>query len=275
MDWSKKEVELIVADYFEMLSLELSHKEYNKSAHRRVLARLLNNRDNSIEFKHQNISGVLAKMGLPFIKGYKPLFNFQQLLADEVALYLERHKRPFEKEFEKFADEKVDMPAKKINFNKILDKQPVKSKYKDPEPKYLPIKTNYLAKEQNNRNLGEKGESLVVDYEKWRLVKDGKDSLADKVDWVSKKLGDGMGYDILSKNNNGTDRYIEVKTTKLSKETPIFLSRNELSFATLKTKGFYLYRVFNFAENPQIFIKHGRYENYCKMMAQSYKGYFY
>lgn len=275
MDWSKKEVELIVADYFEMLNLELSHKAYNKTEHRRALGRLLPNRKNAFEFKHQNISGVLAKMGLPFIKGYKPLFNFQQLLADEVALYLEWHKAPFEREFRKFADEKVSIPAKKINFNKILDTKPVKSKYKDQEPKYLPIKTNYLEKEQNNRGLGENGESLVLDYERWRLIKAGKENLADKVDWVSKKYGDGMGYDILSKNNNGTDRYIEVKTTKLTKETPIFLSRNELSFAVLKAKDFYLYRVFNFTENPQLFIRHGKYEDHCKMIAQSYKGYFY
>jgi Domain of unknown function (DUF3883) len=275
MDWSKKEVELIVADYFQMLSLELSHKDYNKSEHRRALGRLLPNRVKSFEFKHRNISGVLAKMGLPFIKGYKPLFNFQQLLADKVASYLEGHKRAFEKEFEKFADEKAAMPAQKINFNKIVDSKPVISKYKDHEPKYLPIKINYLEKEQNNRGLGEEGESLVVAYERWRLIKAGKDSLADTIDWVSKRKGDGAGYDILSKNINGTDRYIEVKTTKLSKETPIYLSRNELSFASIKTKEFYLYRVFNFNEHPQIFIKHGRYEDYCKMIAQTYKGYFY
>ena len=142
------------------------------------------------------------------------------------------------------------------------------------EPSYKPIKTNFLEKEQNNRNLGEQGEALIIEFEKWRLQKAGKDNLADKIEWVSKDLGDGTGFDILSKNNNGTDRYIEVKTTKLTKETPIYFSRNEWMFAQLKERDFFLYRVFNFAENPQLFIKQGQYENFCKLQPQSFKGYF-
>ncbi|MFC0774272.1 DUF3883 domain-containing protein [Terrimonas alba] len=275
MDWSKEEVALIVADYFEMFNLELHNTKYNKAEHRRSLARLLNNRDKAIEFKHQNISGALAMMGLPFIKGYKPLFNYQQLLADEVAEYLQAHKFSFEKEFKKFADEKTEVPVKKIDFNKVVDSKPVKQKYVEREPKFIPIKTNYLEKEQHNRSLGEKGESFVIDYEKWRLNKAGKENLADKVEWISQKYGDGTGFDILSKNNNGTDRYIEVKTTKLTKETPIYLSSNEVKFAHKKAKDFYLYRVFNFADDPKLFIKHGHYDDFCKMVVQTYKGYFH
>lgn len=273
-DWTKEEVILIVADYFEMLNFELSHKSYNKSEHRRRLKKFLNDRDNSIEFKHQNISGVLAKMGLPFIKGYKPLFNYQQLLEDEVIQFLATNKSSLENEFKTFSDEYTSSPITKINFDKILETGPRKSKLKKREPSFLPIKINYLAKEQNNRLLGEKGEQLVIEYEKWRLSDSGKQNLADKIEWVSKNRGDGLGYDILSKNNNGTDRYIEVKTTKLSKETPIYLSNNELAFASIKAKDFYLYRLFNFIEKPQLFIKHGNYEKFCQLKPQSYKGFF-
>ncbi len=56
-DWSNQEVEATVADYFDMLDKELRHVEYNKTAHRRFLATLLNKRsDAAIERKHQNIS---------------------------------------------------------------------------------------------------------------------------------------------------------------------------------------------------------------------------
>lgn len=72
-DWSQKEVELIVATYFNMLALEIGQKPYNKTSFRQALHPMLNKRsEGSIEFKHQNISAVLANMGLPFIKGYKP-----------------------------------------------------------------------------------------------------------------------------------------------------------------------------------------------------------
>ncbi len=274
MNWTIEEVILIVQDYFEMFQLELDAVPYNKTTHRRKLAPLLNNRNNSIEFKHQNISAVLANMGLPYIKGYKPLFRYQQLLEDEVIVYLDRNKQFFEKGFQKFVDEKIEALSVKINFEKIVDKSPSKTKMQEKEPSFQPIKINYLAKEQNNRNLGEKGEQLVYDFEKWRLIKAEKEKLAGKVEWVSKEKGDGMGSDILSKNNNGSDRFIEVKTTKLPKETPIYFSRNEWKFALLKDNEFFLYRVFNFNNKPQFFIKQGSYESFCRMLPQSFKAYF-
>jgi hypothetical protein len=52
MDWSRLEVEAIVADYLKMLALELSGQTFNKSAHRKALKQKLNQRsDGSIEFK--------------------------------------------------------------------------------------------------------------------------------------------------------------------------------------------------------------------------------
>ncbi len=69
--WSNIEVELIIADYFQMLSLELKGDSYSKAEHRRSLIPLLTNRsDGSVEFKHQNISAVLINLGQPYIKGY-------------------------------------------------------------------------------------------------------------------------------------------------------------------------------------------------------------
>jgi len=274
MHWTKEEVILIINDYFDMLRLELDSTTYKKSDHRRKLAPLLHNRDNAIEFKHQNISGVLATMGYPYIKGYKPLFRYQQLLEDEVIIYLDRNKVFFEKAFKRFVNQEPEPRIKKIDFEGLIDKSPSRTKPIEKEPSFQPIRINYLAKEQNNRNLGEKGEQLVYDYEKWRLIKIGKENLSEKIEWVSKEKGDGVGFDILSKNNNGTDRFIEVKTTKLAKETPIYFSRTEWKFATIKGNEFYLYRVFNFNDKPQLFIKQGNYESFCTPLAQSFKGYF-
>ncbi len=277
MDWTKEEVEIIISDYFDMLRQELNKERYNKTSHRNLIIPKLKDRsDGSVEFKHQNISAVLANNGDPFIKGYKPRFNYQQLLEEVVLDFLEKNKQILEPEFENFSNEIVsNQTLEKINFENFLDNDIISSSVvNDPEPSYRAIKTNFLEKEQNNRNLGEQGEALIIEFEKWRLLKAGKDNLADKIQWISRDLGDGTGFDILSKNNNGTDRYIEVKTTKLTKETPIYLSRNEWKFAQSKPQDFFLYRVYNFAENPQLFIKQGEYENFCTLRAQSFKGYF-
>lgn len=261
-----------------MLQDELNKVKFNKTTHRALLLpQLLERTDGSVEFKHQNISAVLAEVGMPFIKGYKPRYNYQQLLADEVLKYISDHQQKLELDFEKFSNEVVTgSTLKQVDFENILDDEPVSSIANETEAtySYRPVKINYLEKEQNNRSLGESGEKLILNYEKWRLRKEGKENLADKVEWISKEKGDGAGFDILSKNINGSDRYIEVKTTKLIKETPIFLTSNEVSFAKLKSREFFLYRVFNFDTSPQFFIKHGNYESFCQLKPQSFKGFF-
>lgn len=85
-NWSHEEVEAVVADYFQMLTMELAGQAYNKSTHRRNLALKLNGRSGgSIEFKHCNISAVLIELGVPYIRGYQPRGNYQALLAQVVA----------------------------------------------------------------------------------------------------------------------------------------------------------------------------------------------
>lgn len=275
MNWTKEETIFIVSDYFDMLSDELKGLPYNKMAHRKKLGPLLHNRDKAIEYKHRNISGVLADMGLPYIKGYKPLFNYQRgLLVEEISRMLNTIKPTIERDFKKFAEERTEPITKKQNFEKIIDTSPNKTKHVEKEDLFLPIKINYLKREQNNRILGENGEHLVYNYEKWRLTAEGKENLADKIEWVSKEMGDGLGYDILSKNSDGTDRFIEVKTTKLAKETPFYFSRKEWKFAQLMENDFFLYRVYNFAEAPKIFIKRGAYESFCNIIPTSFKGVF-
>jgi hypothetical protein len=82
MDWSREEVEAIVADYLQMLTMELAGQNFNKTEHRRRLQTKLNGRsDGSIEFKHGNISAAMIDFGFPYIRGYKPRANYQALIG--------------------------------------------------------------------------------------------------------------------------------------------------------------------------------------------------
>ena len=67
--WTRQEIEAIVADYLEMLMTELAGGTFVKAEHNRVLQALTGRSHGSIEYKHQNISAVMAEFGLPFIKG--------------------------------------------------------------------------------------------------------------------------------------------------------------------------------------------------------------
>lgn len=274
-DWSNTEVDLIIADYFAMLYKELSGINYIKSQHRANLAGLLNQRTNgSIEFKHQNISAVLIKLGLPFIKGYMPRHNYQRALEERVILYLKDQKQIMEPRFMAFANEVPVMPVA-CDFSKMLTAPPVKNTLLEPEITYerKPIKINYLEREQNNASLGYRGEELVIAYEKWGLIQAGKESLAEKIEWVSQS-DDGAGFDILSKHTNGNDKYIEVKTTKLSKEAPLFFSKNEYEFSKENEANYHLYRLYDFAKDPKLFFLKGDFDSFCHKEAIQYKGYF-
>jgi hypothetical protein len=274
--WSKIEVALIVADYFDMLIKELNRIPFKKADHRRQILPILHNRsEGSIEFKHQNISAILINLGRPYINGYLPRYNYQNLLEVEVKDYLIHHSE-IESYFQQFVEKDIIKPQTGLDFERIIVPPPETISVTEPKVLYQhrPIKINYLEKEQLNKALGLYGEELVLEYEKWNLIKCGKDVLADKIEWISKEVGDGAGFDILSKNLNGTDKYIEVKTTRLGKETPFFFSSNELQFSINKASYYHLYRLFNAENDVKLFQKNGALNTICKSIPTMYKGYF-
>ena len=79
------------------------------------------------------------------------------------------------------------------------------------------------------KDIGDKGELYIMDYEKERLQKNNKKELIEKIKHVSLS-NDSAGYDILSYNEDGTERFIEVKTTKGPEGTDFYISPGELNF---------------------------------------------
>lgn len=274
--WSKREVELIVSDYFNMLADELNGLAVNKALHRKSLIPLLNNRSKgSVEFKHQNISAVLITLGQPFIKGYLPRYNFQKILEEQIIYYLTKD-ITIESYFKNFSDKEVNPGFVDFHSKKFVVDAPVIQTLEEPiiTINKGPFKINYLEREQNNQKLGKCGEELVLSYEKWNLNTKGYSNLADRVEWISQSKGDGYGFDILSRNYDGSDKYIEVKTTKLTKETPFYFTINELKYSIEHKERYHLYRLFNFEHSPRMFIRDGDFKTICKSVPIVFKGYF-
>jgi hypothetical protein len=274
--WSDLEVKLIISDYFSMLIDELASRTVNKAHHRRNLISLLNNRsDGAIEFKHQNISAVLITLGQPYIKGYLPKYNYQKILEDHIVDYL-KNDHQMENYFKNFSEKEVIPNIIDFRKEKFVVAPPVIQYVEEPNIKFNngPFKINYLEREQNNQKLGKCGEELVLSFEKWNLHALGYSKLADRVEWISQSTGDGSGFDILSRNPDGSDKYIEVKTTKLSKESPFFFTANELQFSIDHKERYHLYRLFNFEQSPRMFKKQGDFKTICRSTPIVFKGYF-
>ena len=93
-----------------------------------------------------------------------------------------------------------------------------------------------------------------------RLIQAGRERLADQVERVSVTRGDGLGFDVLSFDASGHERFIEVKTTAYGASTPFFVTRNEVAASRDANEKFHLYRAFSFRSRPRLFSKQGPIE---------------
>lgn len=74
----------------------------------------------------------------------------------------------------------------------------------------------------------------------------------DKITHSAKTDGDGLGFDILSFDDEGNPKYIEVKTTKGQVDKPFYISGSELERSKKEGDNYYLYRLSNFDEKKMI-----------------------
>lgn len=273
--WTETEVEATVAAYFQMLRMQELGQTPNKTEHNRRLQQLLPARNRgSIEYKHRNISAVLNLYGAQTLSGYKPLANFQQMLVGLVGKALER-----DRVFDEAAIRRVETPAERPmleDFRNFLVDVPRPPTVAIAERnldwiRRTPIKRDYLEREARNRSLGLAGELLVMEYEARRLHDLGAKKYADRIDHVSRTKGDGAGFDILSYDGDGRERFIEVKTTAYVAETPFFITPNEVSFSSEQSDQFHLYRLFAFREKPQMFTLPGSVAANCLLDPVSFR----
>jgi hypothetical protein len=258
-DWSPEENAALIADYLSMLAAELRGEDYSKTAHRKALVPLLNGRsDGSIERKHQNVSAVLLDLGHPFVFGYKPLPNYQSLLFEMVA-----DRVGHDVDLTLTVRAAVEAPARVPPINDLLDRleappEPIEpTTYVELRERQKRTRTlvNWLEIESRNQSLGRAGEEFTIRFERARLLKAGKAQLAERIEHVSVSSGDGEGF----------DRLIEVKTTAYGKQTPFYLSRNELDVSQRRAVSYQLYRLFRFRENPRLYTLCGALSDTCQL----------
>jgi hypothetical protein len=132
-------------------------------------------------------------------------------------------------------------------------------------------KVNRAEEDFRNRELGEKGERYVLDFEKQKLTEASRDDLAKNVRWVSKEDGDGLGYDIRSFENHGLEKFIEVKTTTGDDTTPFYVTQRELDCSRDKKEQYQLLRVYDFSSNPRYFSLQGVLDDGVTLEARVYR----
>lgn len=269
-DWQADELDAIVADYFDMLTMDLAGRSYVKLQHSAALMAQLGRTHRSVEFKHQNISAVLDELGLPWIPGYKPKRNYQNAIFDAIDRYLTLH--PSILELSPNAPD-VLPPSQADIFVEapviIADSAAVPERLRRLVRKFDPVERDH-----RNRSLGKAGEEFVVELERRVLTDAGLPELARKVRWIAVDEGDGAGYDVRSFSRTGRERLIEVKTTNGSARTPFFLTRNECGMASDRPDDWRIYRVHLFAKSPRVFTIAPPLENAIRLMPETWRASF-
>jgi hypothetical protein len=274
--WTALENDAIVADYLEMLELELTGRTFNKAAHNRAIQQLTGRSKGSVEFKHCNISALMKEFGLPIIDGYKPRSNAQDALRETIQRHVSQ-RASIALTVQAVAESPVQAFTKSLVSSTEEVRPPIKDKsdrvYErlNPSPIVPLLGFDYSARDAANRSLGLRGEELILAVEHKRLWEAGYRNLAERVEHVSASRGDGLGYDIHSYEESGADRLIEVKTTKFGLHTPFFVSANEERVSGEMRSAYKLFRVFRFGPLPKFFVLHGRLSEACQLTATSYR----
>ncbi len=261
-----------------MLEAELSARKYSKVEHNRALQARIGRSAGSIEFKHQNISAVLINFRQPFIPGYLPRQNYQQLLERVVLEWLSGHPDFFRH----LADGPILAPTLKPAIADAT--RPSDLVVAPPESaaggearmtddwRVRFYNTDFVRRDAENRRLGRLGEEWVVDFERRRLHDEARrPDLAKRVEWIADTRGDGAGYDIASFDGDDSPRLIEVKTTGSGRQFPFLVTSNEVRVSEREASSYHLYRVFEFAKDPHMYVLHGALSKVCRLEPTQYR----
>jgi hypothetical protein len=211
---------------------------------------------------------------MPYVAGYKPLKNYQRtVLPDAILDHLTANPALLSLIA---ADTEVvpDVPS----INDILSSlvEPPFSRVREDRriaegrPVYGRQPMDYLKREASNQSLGAAGEVFIINFERARLISNGREVLADRIEQISTTVGDQAGFDIRSFELDGNDRFIEAKTTKYGIDTPFYVSANELRFCETHQDQYYLYRVFQLRDNPHLFTLKGNIRDHTQLAPISY-----
>ena len=79
-----------------------------------------------------------------------------------------------------------------------------------------------------------------------------------------------MGYDVLSFEDDGRERLIEVKTTAFGPMTPFFVSANQVRQSQAASDQYHVYRVFRFRKDPHLFALNGPIDRNFELEAREF-----
>ncbi len=249
-DFTKKVVDTIIKDS-ENNTLNVKDKidtnNYTLDTNRKIKEEFWRKRDEKLKQINESDFG-----NKDLITPEKPKEEESNIKKENV-LIQEPKKKGF---WASIMDEVKDEIEKSNNPTSYIDKEELKESIIDTTPienKYrTPRKIDWDSINKTKKITGLKGEEIVLEMEKSYLNSIGRQDLSENVKHVSKDIGDGLGYDILSYFEDGQEKYIEVKSSNRANNNSFYISQNELEFMKNYKYNSVIYRIFNINENEEM-----------------------
>lgn len=291
-DWDEEELDLIVQTYFAILEGIPTAERGFKADMKRALDAQINRGIGSIDFKLGNLSYIATEIGLPELPGFVPARKAQkgpiykafdryvsahpELLADDA--FLSRADVGHFAGVSQPIIAPLTVPAGGAATDLLpTDPVPPRSGPKAARPEGLARlvrKYDPAARDHRNRLLGRLGEQYILNHEIARLMAADQMKLALQVEWTSDVHGDGAGYDIKSFEPDGSDRLIEVKSTKGGPTTDFFVSRTEREVSMERPDAWRLYRLHTLPTAPRFFVLPPPLEQSVSLKAENWRAQF-
>lgn len=264
-EWTLRECEITADAYFKCLQQKLAGKKFNRQRSIDQVAAQISRTPGSVDYKFQNIDAALFSAQLPRLnisvaKNAQKLLSYVVLdpLAPRFAAVFSEARSASEND----ATSEVFVSIPIIEASILDRKRDVSS--------LTAVRLDFSRRDAENRELGNCGEEWVVKAEKKCLQIAGCHELANKVRWVSRDLGDGLGYDIDSFEPDGTPIFIEVKTTNQGRNAPFYISATELAVSERLRDKYRIYRLFEFSGATKVYVVPGPLSKTLKMRSTAY-----
>ncbi|MDX1453887.1 MAG: DUF3883 domain-containing protein [Gammaproteobacteria bacterium] len=254
---------ILVENYFVMLDAELQGELYSKADHRNRISKETGlNDESAIDALQQDISAVLAEAGLPFADAFPPQKAPSPKIEKAVHIFIEENPEIVEALWLDPEDAGKSVPVEldepKLRWKKVPEASGFRPRKLEGWQPAAVADVDFRLREHRATQLSSAGERFVLAFERARLRELGLKDKAKGVMWQTQTFGESFGYDILSFNDDGSDRLICVKTTNYGPYFPFTLLQREIELAESHPENFYLYRVFQFSRGARLFILNGR-----------------
>lgn len=251
-DWALEQCEKTAIAYFSCLKAKQSSKTFNRTATVRQVAEQIKQPIGAVDSNFQNIDAILSRAGLPRLNQVTAASAeglLRLVVLDPLAIWWND----------------LDMPGSVANNQRAVEEVFIDvcrggtsvNAVAPDSVELQAIRINFAGRDEHNRKIGRAGEEWVFKLQVDLLKAAGRSDLANQVRWISRDLGNGLGYHIESRDIDGKPLFIVVKTTKAGSQTPFYLTETELNVSKMHDSRYLLYRVFDLNDDPKIFVVPG------------------